>query len=364
MKITLTGTYAGSGGIQTHLHWLSRALLEDGHVVRLASIGSSLESEDHVRALALREAGDFDLVDSSSNPPSSFQTAKRCLAHLRSFRPDAYLACGTGWNLFLPAVLSGRCPRRIFHEVMSGEAGNWRDSRWAVRRGFHEVVAQASPVARNFQRTFAWPGAVPVLPAFPEPLEITANLPEVGEGTIPAGGVRAAFFSRLVPHKRGLWLVEQWPRLSNVLSELHLFGGGPEEAQIRGLIAAKGWSDRVFCHGRYPAGQAYVDLISSFDLTLLPTVGAEGAPLVLLESMACGVPFVSTDAGGIGDYGNPDSLITPMASDEAFLAGIEEMGQRFTEGLVNRARIRRHYFERFSFKALARQWNDYLNTEG
>lgn len=357
------GTYAGSGGIQTHLHWLSRALLEGGHVVRLASLGSPLDPEDHVRGRGLREAGDFDLIDVSSNPPSSIRSAKRCLAHLGGFRPDAYLACGTGWNLFLPAILSGRCRRRIFHEVMSGEAGNWRDSRWAVRRCFHEVVAQASPVAKNFQQTFAWPGVVTVLPAFPEPLEITATLPGVGPSTIPGGKVRAAFFSRLVPHKRGLWLAGQWARLSNVLSELHLFGSGPEEAAIRELISANGWEDRVFCHGRYPAGQAYVDLLSSFDLTLLPTVGAEGAPLVLLESMACGVPFVSTDAGGIGDYENPDCLITPMASDEAFLVAVEEMARRFADGEVDRARLRRHYFDRFSFAALSRRWNDYFNGE-
>jgi hypothetical protein len=46
-----------------------------------------------------------------------------------------------------------------------------------------------------------------VLPAFSEPLEITAKLSQVQQKSIPIGKAKAALFSRLVPHKQAFWLV-------------------------------------------------------------------------------------------------------------------------------------------------------------
>jgi glycosyltransferase involved in cell wall biosynthesis len=362
--IALAGTIAGRGGIQTHYLWLSRALLEAGQKVVLFSLGPSPSSADFARLEILKTVGDFHCefpYDAGQNGRRSGRAAgMEIRRRLRSLRPDAYLACGTGWNLFLPAMAFAGCRRRIFHEVMSGEAGNYRDSRWAVRRGFHEVVAQASPVARNFERTFHWPGPVPVLPAFPEPLEITAKLPPLVSRPVPLGRARAALFSRLVPHKQALWLVRQWPQLANHLAELHVFGTGPEEPMIRSLIAEQGWQQQVFCHGPYPEGQAYVDLLASFDLTLLPTVGAEGAPLVLLESMACGVPFVAFDVGGIPDYANPDCHIVPRQTPEAFLPSVKRLVELMDRGEIDRERLHRFYRDHFSYARLKARWLEYL----
>lgn len=362
MKLVLSGTYSGVGGIQSHLHWLAKAALESGFSVRILSLGLPLEASDHERAARLSALGDFHLTDVAQAEASTKGRFLACLRELRQTRPDIYLACGTGWNLFLPAAFSFACKRRVFHEVMSGESSGRKDTRGAVRLFFTDVVAQASPVGANFARTFRWRHPIRVLPAFPEPLELSASLPPVTKHLSTNSLPRAAFFSRLVPHKRGLWLVRQWPRLRSCLSELHIYGGGPEEEPIRTLIRENGWSDRVFCHGRYPDGQAYVDLICSFDMTLLPTVGAEGAPLVLLESMACGVPFVSTDAGGIPDYANPDCLITPMASDESFLSAIESLSDRLRRGEIDQPRLRNHYLDHFSFRALSEKWISYFSS--
>lgn len=361
MKILLAGTFGGLGGIQSHFHWLSRALLESGFEVTLISLGQPLSGSDFDRAVSLRTFGAFELVDMGSQNSGALARLRECAWAIRRFRPDLYIACGTGWNLFLPPVLAQSGAIRIFHEVMSGHSSGVSDSRWAVRLFFHEVIAQASPVARQFGTSFRWHSPIQTLPAFPEPLELSATLPDAAPVTRRLG-VRAAFFSRLVPHKRGLWLAQQWPRLRQVLSELHLFGSGPEEEPIRQWIRSRGWEGQIFCHGRYPDAQAYVDLIRSFDMTLLPTIGSEGAPLVLLESMACGVPFVSTDAGGIPDYANPDCLITPVDSDEAFLQAVEEMSARIQRGGIEPTRLQRHYLDNFSYAALSEKWRRFIYT--
>ncbi len=355
----------GRGGIQTHCFWLSRALLESGYEVVFFSLAESVSNSEVERIGKLRYFGNIH-YEHSSKPagltrPSAVTSAMRICRSLRRHQPEVYLACGTGWNLFLPVIASLRCPRRVFHEVMSGEASSYRDSRWAVRYGFHKVIAQASQVACNFKRSFSWPGDVPVLPAFPEPLELTSSLSIQPRNTVPLGHARAALFSRLVPHKQALWLVRQWPLLANHLAELHIFGTGPEEQLIKALISEQGWQGRVFCHGPYPDGQEYVDLLSTFDLTLLPTVGAEGAPLVLLESMACGVPFVAFGAGGIPDYANSDCNIVPVTGLNAFVPSVKELLVRIALGNVDRDRLRKFYLNNFSYARLKSRWLEYLS---
>ncbi|NJO59330.1 MAG: glycosyltransferase [Richelia sp. RM2_1_2] len=198
----------------------------------------------------------------------------------------------------------------------------------------------------------------------PEPLEITASLPQPVHKAVELGTAKAALFSRLAPHKQGLWLVKQWDLLKDWLGELHIHGSGPEESLIREYIALQGIGDRVKCFGRYPEGQAYIDLLSSYDLTLLPTIGAEGAPLVLLESMACGVPFVAYGVGGIPDYGvnNPDVWVVEPDAKE-FLKGLEQITNSLAENRIDQKRLQQFYLKNYSYITLKKQWINYLNNK-
>jgi glycosyltransferase involved in cell wall biosynthesis len=334
------------------LRSLSRVLAEAGHELLLLSFGAVPNGGGNSVPL-----GSTVRIKYFSGENAT-QTLFAVRSALQDFQPDVYFACGTGWNLFAGAIVS-RVPYLIFNEVMSGESSGWRDSRNLVRRFFHRVVAQANPVARNFTQSFGWTEPIEVIPAFSQPLE---NCRDAAKRRVPYSTARAAVFGRLVAHKRIAWLVEQWPRLKNSLRELHIFGSGPEEEIIRRLIAANNLHERVFCHGDYPQGQAYAELLASFDFTLLPTVGAEGAPLVLLESMACGVPFVSTDTGGIGDYENPDCRLAPSDDPEAFLKAVEMMAQRLEVNEVDQVRLQTFFDSHFSHAALAPRWLAYFNS--
>jgi glycosyltransferase involved in cell wall biosynthesis len=352
MRIVLAGRFVGLGGIQTHLRSLSHVLADAGHELLLLSFGGAADERDDSSPIDSRVR-----IKYLSNRTAA-GTLLMVRSALREFRPQIYFACGTGWNLFAGAIVS-RISNRIFNEVMSGEYYGWRDSRTLVRRFFHRVVAQATPVARNFAQSFGWNRPIEVIPAFSQPLE---KYPAPAKGAVPYGTARAVVFGRLVPHKRVAWLAEQWPRLKASLSELHIFGSGPEEEVIRHLIAKNHLEEMVFCHGDYPQGQTYAELLASFDLMLLPTLGAEGAPLVLLESMACGIPFVATDAGGIRDYDNPDCLITPVGDPDAFLNAIDTMAHRLAAGTEDHARLREFYVARFSHAALGPRWLAFFNS--
>jgi glycosyltransferase involved in cell wall biosynthesis len=364
VRVVLAGTFAGYGGIQTHLRSLARVLGNAGHDLLLLSFGRRPDAENHpgndfaefsshVRLEHLRDSA------LGGTPIGTFFAVQRAL---RNFHPDVYFACGTGWNLLGPARFGfGGC-QFVFHEIMSGEPAGWRDSRWLVRRFFDFVIAQALPVAHNFERMFGWRRPIPVIPAFATPLEKMSQIPQAYQRRVPFGTARAAIFGRLVPHKRAAWLVSQWPRLNRSLRELHIFGAGPEEALIQRLILKNGWNDSVFCHGSYGDAQAYTDLLTSFDLTLTPTIGAEGAPLVLLESMACGVPFVATDAGGISDYANSDCVIVSKSDSDAFLRGIESLCECLDRQAVDRLCLQNFYRAHFGYETLSAKWLTFFRS--
>jgi glycosyltransferase involved in cell wall biosynthesis len=370
MKILISGVLAGEGGIQSHIRWLSKALGEEGIETLVLSLGNfhSLPVDKsflkqfwnenvELRCCARYREG---LLGKRFAGVRRLQEITKIID---DFNPDIYLAIGTGWNLFIPPLLTRAKPIRIFYEVMSGVPSGWKDSRWCVKLWFDEVIGQSEIVSQTFFKEFGWRKPIHALPALPEPLEITARLPDITQRSIPKGLVKAALFSRLVPHKQAFWLVQQWQTLRNYLSELHIHGSGPEEELIQSYIAEKGIGEHVKCFGRYPEGKAYVDLLSNYDLTLLPTIGEEGAPLVLLESMACGVPFLAYGVGGIPDYSrnNPDvCVVEPDAT--MFFEGISQITAMLEKGQINQKRLQKFYLEQYSYGALTQTWLTYIKT--
>jgi glycosyltransferase involved in cell wall biosynthesis len=359
MKILLAGNLRGQGGIQSHLKWLSKALGEEGLEVMILSLTIPKGSGNNLPEFPTIEESNIQIVYCNS---SKWRRLTEITAIIKKFSPDAYLAVGTGWNLFIPPLLSGVKTRKIFHEVMSGVPNGWSDSRWIVRWFFDEVIGQSPTIAKTFAECFGWKKALIAIPAMPEPLELTASLPQIVSKKVELGKAKAALFSRLVPHKQAFWLVQQWDLLKDFLGELHIHGSGPEESLIREYIADQKIGDRVKCFGRYPEGQAYVDLLSSYDLTLLPTIGAEGAPLVLLESMACGVPFVAYGVGGILDYDNPNVVIV-NPQHKVFISGVEQMSNNLAQGEINQQELQRFYLDNYSFKVLKKAWLSFLYKE-
>ncbi|KST63317.1 glycosyltransferase family 4 protein [Mastigocoleus testarum] len=368
MKVIIAGHILGKGGIQSHLRWLAKALGDKGVETLVISLRGDKRPEDYSHTLqAFEESGARTYIctpDQSRNSFLDFGKIKRFLEVknlIEEFLPDVYLAVGTGWNLFIPPLISQSKTRLVFHEVMSGVPSGYRDSRWCVRWYFDEVIGQSPNVAKTFAQCFGWNKPVQSLPAMPEPLEITASLPKPVHKIVELGTAKAAIFSRLAPHKQAFWLVQQWDLLKDFLGELHIHGSGLEEALIREYIKSQGIGDRVKCFGRYPEGQAYIDLLSSYDLTLLPTIGAEGAPLVLLESMACGVPFVAYGVGGISDYAtnNPDVLVVPVKENE-FISAVKQMAINLSQGEIDRIRLQQFYLQNYSWSVLKQSWLSYL----
>ena len=126
---------------------------------------------------------------------------------------------------------------------------------------------------------------------------------------------------RLTAIKRPLDLIRVTAGVDGAV--LVLVGDGEDRAAVAALAEELGVSERVHFLGyRDDLGALYC----TFDVFLL-TSANEGAPVVVIEALAAGVPVVATDAGGtasVVDDGET-GLIAPVGAVEQLQAAIERL---------------------------------------
>jgi teichuronic acid biosynthesis glycosyltransferase TuaC len=105
---------------------------------------------------------------------------------------------------------------------------------------------------------------------------------------------------------------------------LHMVGDGPDRARTEAEIARLDLGERVVLHGRKPHAEL-ADYFHEADLFVLSS-SREGTPNVVMESLAAGVPVISTDVGGVRDVTNEEVAILTPPRDPAALAEALEAG--------------------------------------
>jgi glycosyltransferase involved in cell wall biosynthesis len=155
-----------------------------------------------------------------------------------------------------------------------------------------------------------------VIPNAVDPPADAADRPPSGEG------VRVGFIGRFDPVKRIEDLVVAMTLLDDAYS-LHLFGDASRDRSVRRLIDASGLNSRVLLHG---AVSSPWPALKEIDLLVLPS-DAEGFGLVLIESMAAGVPVVATDVPGIRDVVRHDrnGVLVPPRNPRALASAIRRV---------------------------------------
>jgi N-acetyl-alpha-D-glucosaminyl L-malate synthase BshA len=150
--------------------------------------------------------------------------------------------------------------------------------------------------------------------------------------------------SNFRPVKRVLDVVEILHKVNRYVPTRLLFvGEGPDLSKVMARVKELGLMDRViFCGKQDDVAQ----IISLADVMILPSE-KESFGLVALEAMACGVPTVGSDTGGIpelithGETGflEPIGDTQRMAEDVLKLLRDDEMYQRFSKACLYRAQV-------------------------
>ncbi len=139
----------------------------------------------------------------------------------------------------------------------------------------------------------------------------------------PDGEPIVMHLSNFRPVKRVSDVVEIFSRIRHVMpAKLVLIGDGPDRGAVEWLIRQKGLTKDVFLLGKM---DRVYEKLSLADLFLLPS-DHESFGLAALEAMACEVPVIATNVGGVPDVvesGVDGFLVPPRDMDAAATHAIE-----------------------------------------
>jgi glycosyltransferase involved in cell wall biosynthesis len=104
--------------------------------------------------------------------------------------------------------------------------------------------------------------------------------------------------------------------------QLYLIGDGPERPSLAAEVQRLGLSEHVVFVGPVDHDRLGV-WFQAADLTVMPS-RSEGIPNTLLESLACGTPFVASAVGGVPEVaGHAAGRLVPPERPDELAAAIE-----------------------------------------
>jgi glycosyltransferase involved in cell wall biosynthesis len=350
-RILIVAWLQGPGGIETHLLTLSRLLVAHGAEVTIAArvckTGVPLEA---------------------AAPAIPVTFLKTPFAHSTRWLRLSTLWAAAVW----PLRFGGK-----FDVILTLERGPFtRKLRRSLKRGALVVGAYAGDMPSLQQADAARENCDALLVESEQHRKLFHGLlgpdfriavaPHLGyyaqppaRGPFHGGVLRIAFLGRFDGAKGVHRLLELWPKLSVRPAELHFYGGGPEEPALRLAIAARPVTG-VFIHGGWAGGAELENILREVDLLVLPSE-SEGLPVILLEAMAHGVPFVAADVGAVRALGadNPDVAVVP-GDDISLKGAISDVAARIRSGAISPRRLQRYSAERFSFETASSIWLEAL----
>ena len=124
-------------------------------------------------------------------------------------------------------------------------------------------------------------------------------------------------------------------------------GKGPDSDSVKLRIAQLGIEDNFKLAG-FVSDADLPSYYNAADMFVLPSKSGEGLPLVALEAMACALPVIATDVGGIGevlkeDYGK---LVPPNQPELLAKAVLDFACQDFSK---RKLELRAMMEEKFSW---------------
>ena len=188
--------------------------------------------------------------------------------------------------------------------------------RWSLRSaaGAYTCNAEAGRILRR-------KGLVGELELLP--LGVDTDRFRPSERPPPGPRLRVGFVGRLIPLK-GVDVLLRAVALDDRL-DLDVYGGGPDDADLRTLAAGLGLTGRVAFHGHVDEA-ALVEVFPTFDVLAVPSVTTDGwveqFGRVVVEGQASGVPVVASDSGALPDVVGETGLLVPPSDPTALASAL------------------------------------------
>lgn len=168
---------------------------------------------------------------------------------------------------------------------------------WKARYAFGRAD-RVLPVSRALQGGIERYGIQAKFTIVPNAVDTTIFHPPAHLAREP-GPLRLLFVGGLTPVKGLPTLFEALTRVqwSHAGWRLDVVGDGIQRVAYEQQVAELGLGDQIAFHGLQPKA-VVADFMQRADLFILPSLW-DNAPCVLIEAMACGLPILATQVGGI-----------------------------------------------------------------
>lgn len=362
------------GGASTATHNIALQLVRRGHAVHVLTsrYGHQPEEEviDGIRVYRVaswrRGIHDCGLVGAASYLFFAFFKLRRLLRenkydvfHYFFSLPTGLLSLYSNGLCRFPYILSlrgsdvpGYDPTAPWLQILHGLLKPITRLIWK-RAG---TVVALSEGLREFAHRTA-PG-VPIM-VIPNGIDVEAFRPAGNGHSGPARLLKIITVARLIERKGLDLLLEAVSRFSNPEIHLSIVGTGQEESNLKNLASQLKLTGMVEFHG-YRSQPDLEKLYNEADLFVLPSM-AESFGMVILEAMACGLPVVATNVGGIPEIigQNENGILVDPGRVESLVEGIRilvsDPGMRARLSANNVAKVK----DRFTWNKVAVQY-EYL----
>ena len=292
------------GGLESHVYYLARALVDLGHRVQVVTSRSlpGVPDEEDMGGIQV-----FRTWFPSRTPTGWIAHALGSIPKTRVLAKDADVIHAQAFASVLPAALASQRSRlplvatfHTSHFLTRAENAAWRpilsklvripDFALAASEEIAKVAMDLAPGARvealtNGVDTGFFRRVAPALPR--------------------EGRVRIVVPRRLFPKNGVEYFIRALPLiLAEVDAEAILIGDGPERDRLQALTESLGLSDRVSFLGKR-AHAEMPGLLSSGDLAVIPSL-MEATSVAALEAMACELPVLASNVGGLPEIVNEE----------------------------------------------------------
>jgi len=315
-RIALVLPGLGPGGLERVVAVLAQALPARGY-----EPGVFCTSKMGIHAAELSGAG--IPVWNCRDPPLRVPGLPvRLIGRLRAFGPALVHAHSGAWRPAAVACAVLRSAALVFTEHgRDARQARWRTfvDRWCARRT-QRITAVSGEAASHLGRVLGLDTAPDVIRNGVAPAPAIRRSREgVRAGLGLTDEVLVVSVGRLEPIKDHALLIDALSLLDAMPRPVcaAVLGSGSLAEKLRAQARRLGLERRVFFPGYR---QDVVDWLGAADLFVLSSAG-EGAPLVLLEAMSCGLPVVATSVGGVPEVlsGSGAGVLVPPG-DRAALA--------------------------------------------
>lgn len=359
-KVAISAGVLAPGGVETHALFLCLALRQAGIevVVYARDCRWSTSTMKTLRAAEVKFCGLAPWRPKTARLRQMATLALWALNPPRKCRSLYWISNGRS-HFALQRLARGACSS-LYHDIGTPDPSsaliveNIRKSDACIANSHFVAERVAQIDASKPVRTIPFLTADRAAPPAPQRAPV---------GTRP---LQAAYLSRLESRKRPDVLVREWKNLLALpgVGEaiLHVHGQDEGKGMIEALkveVAQASMNHLVKFYGGYQLNDLS-GILQGVDVVLLPSEW-EGLPLILLEAMQHGVPFVATAAGGTGEFGtdNPDVCVTGLKWSE-FAEGFGKFIPRLRAGEISAPRLHQWAESRYGFDATWPKWREAL----